>query len=719
MNENDSGQGISRRQFVELGLAGAGALALGMTAAAASDLKRARLTDKMPLTLAWFLRWQIHMPDAAFEPLLSLVSRHQSVIDELALYDTPGNAWFPSLETCSKAAEVMARRLESFRKVGIKSLGVTVINVIGGQSKQNQAGAPDIPFPKMVGLDGKETDLNGCPNRPEMKAYTREKFAIVARIAPDFIWVSDDMRMQSHGEANWGCFCPVCLQLFSQQVGQKFTREELVSALDDPGTSHLRAAWVEHNARTIESVYATIGEAIHDTNPRVQTGMMTLGMDYTGYSGTAYERWFKALRATKARPGQLFYWDSPPGRAFDTSRMGLLIKALEVSRQTETYSALVQDRQYEYESWPDGRLIKDPQTALNEIVVALAVGCNGAALATLGWGPPFDEYLPLLERLHNARPYLESVLRHGATLPAAGLWSAWSPQIFAKRRVRSGEHWLSSDTFSPALAYDMNVTGVLAQVGIPLSARRSQYGAILTGRIIETLDDAELRSILGGGVLMDTVALRVIIERALGDLTGVRIEASDPELTTARMTMDSFNGPYGGALHWAVSPAGFNSNDVLTSVAPGVRGLVELEDELGRKRGLCMTAFENSEGGRVVVSGFAAWWFLQSAGRRFQMLEIADWISRHKVPVRIKEVLPLTPFVRMNAEGTKGLVVLLNTGLSPIELATVLIRAPRDTQVRLASVGKDSALQRFDNGADWGVRVTNVPPWSTVSLLIG
>jgi hypothetical protein len=95
---------------------------------------RERRAGDQPLTLAWFLRWQIFVPDAAFEQLLPFLSQHRAAVDELALYDTPGNAWFPFLETCSKGAVVMARRFKSFRNVGIKSLGVTLINVIGSRS---------------------------------------------------------------------------------------------------------------------------------------------------------------------------------------------------------------------------------------------------------------------------------------------------------------------------------------------------------------------------------------------------------------------------------------------------------------------------------------------------------------------------------------------------------------------------------------------------------
>ena len=101
------------------------------------------------------------------------------------------------------------------------------------------------------------------------------------------------------------------------------------------------------------------------------------------------------------------------------------------------------------------------------------------------------------------------------------------------------------------------------------------------------------------------------------------------------------------------------------------------------------------------------------------MLEIADWISRGTAPVRIEEPLPLIPYVRLNAEGTKGVIVLLNTGLSRIDTATVSIRAPRGTAVRLISIDETPQMELFDAGSGWGVRIHRIPAWFTVSLLLG
>jgi len=717
MSVADNEHGITRREFVGLSTLSARGLALSVSTPKATAHAETQLVSRTRLILSWPIKWQDYVPDEAFAKVLVLLSRHRPAVDEVSLYDTPTQmSWFPPIEWWSQSTDVIARRFYSLRELGMQRVGVYA-TVTLGHGDFNLEGAPKLPFPPMVGFDGKESVASPCPNGPEFQAYNAGKYARIATASPDFILVCDDVRMQSHGAVTWGCFCPVCLHLFGDQFGRLYSREELVHALNDPSEGELRRAWVERNARTIESIYDTIGEAVHQTNPRIQTGMETLGVVYSAYSGSAYERWFAALRATRAKANMLFYYDTSIGQGFSASRMDLLVKALEISRQIEMYPERVNDRQYEFETWPSGGLVKEPQTAINEFTIALLSGCNGVALNTLGWSPPYDEYAPLFQQIVHARPYLEAILREVDGLPACGLWAAWSPQVFGNRSVRPGEYWLPAAEYPPELPYDMNLAQVLAQIGIPLSARRSDFGVVLAGRIAETLGDAELRSILKGGVLIDIMALRVLIDRGLGDLTGVKIDASPHDTVMARMTMDPLNGPYKNALSWAFVPPGFESN-VLVPIA-GVRWLAQLEDSVGKVIGPCMSAFENSQGGRVVVASYSPWWYLHFVSRRYQMLEIADWISDGKIPVKIVEPVRLTPYVRMNSEGTSGVIVLFNTGLSPIDVATVLIRARKKTSIRLLSVDKGPVMQLFDGAGGWGVRVRNLPAWSTVSLLLG
>lgn len=87
-----------------------------------------------------------------------------------------------------------------------------------------------------------------------------------------------------------------------------------------------------------------------------------------------------------------------------------------------------------------------------------------------------------------------------------------------------------------------------------------------------------------------------------------------------------------------------------------------------------MTAFENELGGRVVVMGYAQWIFLHSVGKRLQLQNVADWISRDTMPVRVDETVSLVSVARVAADRQRGAVMLLNTGYDLIPEATVHLR---------------------------------------------
>jgi len=575
----------------------------------------------------------------------------------------------------------------------------------------------------MIGLDGTQSRGCACPARPEYRQYICAKYSAYAHTGANFIWVDDDLRMQNHSFAgqgiDWGCFCEHCLHIFAKETGHAYSREELTAALSAPENRALRQAWVAHNGRLLESVLTDIAGAVHSVNPAIAMGSMTLGPAFTTYSNSTVDKWMNALGATKVRPGEGFYWDTLPGGNVEmvgANRLDALMKAFEIARQNSLYPARITDRQAEYETFPYGSLLKNPQTGLNESLLAIASGCNGVAFNTFGLGGPYEEYDPLFQTLTQARPILNAVLLHGHGLPARGLWSAWSPNVMAKRTIRTNESWFKSD-----VAYDMNLTTVLTEIGIPLSAERCGLGSVLTGRIAEAFEDEELRSLLAEGVMLDTLALRVLRERGMNELTGVTLASSYSTSVNARLTSDPLNGPYAGTVHDAhqLLPQAFRSADTLEPLDPKVRVLAELQDFRFDRKGPCMTAYENKLGGRVVVIGYAAWWYLQSAFKRFQTINAADWIAKGQLPLRIEETCAVAPFVRINAERTRGVIVLLNTALGPVETATVRLRIPEKTPVRLASMNKESRMEAFRSSDGWGVRIKNIHAWSTVSLLLG
>ena len=151
--------------------------------------------------------------------------------------------------------------------------------------------------------------------------------------------------------------------------------------------------------------------------------------------------------------------------------------------------------------------------------------------------------------------------------------------------------------------------------------------------------------------------------------------------------------------------------------APG--NLAFIEDYFYRPQGPGMTAFENELGGRVVVMGYAPWIFLHSVGKRLQLQNAADWISRNRMPVRVDETVPLVSVARVSADRQRGAVMLLNAGMDFIPEATVHVRLPV-LQARLLAIGRDEGTFNIQLEATGGCfTLREIEPWGLRILLLG
>jgi hypothetical protein len=267
---------------------------------------------------------------------------------------------------------------------------------------------------------------------------------------------------------------------------------------------------------------------------------------------------------------------------------------------------------------------------------------------------------------------------------------------------------------------DIALACPLVQIGLPISGRQCGLGTVLAGRMAECSTDAELREMLAGGVLMDSTALLVLEERKLDGPTGVRVGARHTSGAIERFSDDPLNGPAAGQCRDArIEQWGdaLGQADVLEPVRDGVRSLAVLENYRHDKLGPCMTAYQNEMGGRVVVTGYSPWANLLTDSKRTQLLNVADWVSSKKMPIRVVETLPLAPFVRLSEDRRRGLVVVLNYGLELIEQATLLLRMEH-RQVWLNGPAGLAELPCHEQGEAVSVRLPRMEAWSTVCLLL-
>ena len=662
------------------------------------------------LKLAWRIGLAMSKPEDAFTAFRQFVLKHRAIIDEIAFFETVSHHLYLPLDFYRETAAVLGERIRVLKQDGIAGVGINVLTTIGHLNEGWEI-FPPLPFQPIVGHDGALSKSCACPNAPAMRDYVAAKYTLFARARPDFIWVDDDIRLHHHGVA-YGCFCPTCLDIFAQATGKSWEREALVNALNAPAGGETRAAWVAHNAATLTALLAHVARVVQSVDPAITIGLMTAGPEWTTYSGNDFGNWFSALDAVKARPGGGFYHDAAP--------IEMVGKVFSIGRQLAALPERVTDRQYELENFPYTTLGKAVTSVIDECTLALAAGCNGIAFNALGalgdmHDAGFVEKEPLMRRIAATRPFWEELVARADGLPLHGYRQALHPQLLAHRVVREGENWLD---YAPM--YDIGVSTGFARLGLPFAFESSGNGALLSGRLAELFTDDELQTMLAGAVLMDAYALEVLTQRGLGELAGARVAGWQDNGVAERFTADPLNGVQAGGIRDI--RAEFWGDPYLRSarlepLSAGTRVLSVLETYLGERREPCMTAFENAAGGRVVVMGHAPWRFID--GKRAQLLNAADWAMRDNLPVRIRETVPVVPLARLSPDRARGVIILLSTGLDPIDMLTVEVRA-QAAPVHLAAPGRDNLLlapRPTEHG--WSVELRNIQPWQVMALFIG
>jgi hypothetical protein len=335
------------------------------------------------------------------------------------------------------------------------------------------------------------------------------------------------------------------------------------------------------------------------------------------------------------------------------------------------------------------------------------------AVNALGmWNTPLADKEPLGRALTAHRPYWEAINAAAGDLPTAGGWIAWTPELMARRRVRSGEDWFAGEA-----AYHFGRAQVLGRIGLPLATDAPGDFTILSGRVAEGFTDEELAGFLRGGVLMDVATLDVLHARGLGRLTGVKVAGSYDNGVVERYLDTPWNAGLEGQVRDArieFFAAGVEKGYVLEAVAEGVTAVAQLESYFGAVLGPCLTAYENSAGGRVVVMGYAPWMFVESTDKRQQLQALADWLAPRRLPVRIAEAVPVTPVARLSADRSRGVVLLFNWGHDWLAEVTVEVRGLAGTARVLTPEGEAEVTTEGE-----AVRLRDFAPWSTRAVVVG
>ena len=528
--------------------------------------------------------------------------------------------------------------------------------------------------------------------------------------SPEFIWIDDDVHMESHPKTvGFACFCPGCLAEFAAETGRLWERVELVAAFSAGSRAErleLRRRWLEHSRRYVTRILHLARTAVDGVAPDIRLGFMTAEIPYSGWG---YAAWAAAMAgpqsvAVKFRPGGGFYNDDNP--------LALLGKCHAVGRQNAFVPASVTDIQYEHENFPYIVLNKSRAAYLAEMVGAIAAGCTGVALNTLGIsGNPLEEFRPYFDAVKNARPFFDDLVATCGRSPSVGIWPAFGRDHVAVLGPTAG--WPGPGAWGG----DFNTLNELFTLGLPAAyTRTGATVTILAGDNVLEWSLEQLRELFAGGVLLDGPALQRLVDLGLGELAGFEVVGSQALDTIERFTADPLNGRFAGWRRDCRPSFWQRSTQLLRPTAATARLLAECQDFTPTNHGGCAGVFENRIGGRVAVFEYYPWNMLGSLAKTTQLRNVLRWLSRDRLPAYVDSYQRIALWCRQDSAG-RPVFVLINASIDPAEGVVLKARDLTGTYQTLNWLGEKARLVAADSDGPYrSLRLPSLPPWSALLI---
>jgi hypothetical protein len=642
------------------------------------------------------------------DELLAWLKDYRDTVEELAFFTGWTHPPLP-LKTIQEEAAELKDIIPEFKALGLRT-GINHLSTIG-HLNENLANSLNEPWQRLVDIDGGIGEGCYCTADPRMQEYVAQAYTALAQAQPDFLWVDDDVRLESHNPVRFACFCDRCMANFSAENGRTWTRLSLKTALNG-GTRDerltLRKQWLEHNRSYIVDLLTRVRAAVDTVNPKIPIGMMTGETSYSGYGFTRYAEALAGPRrvAVQWRPGGGFYSEQWSG--------GLLQKAHSIGRQNAVLPRAVKTIQSEHENFPYQFLNKSVAVFTAEIAAYIGAGCTGTALNCMGIMPdPFDEYRPYFEGVQARRKFYDTLVETFGRTPCTGLWTAFSVDHFAA--LNADGDWFAS----PSWGSSFDALNDVAEIGLPLAyAPEGARVAVLHGESCVQFPREELIRILSGGVLMDGAALALLNELGLAEYTGFAVAGVRDRDTLEQFTSDPINGRFGG---WGrdCRPSFWPTPAyLLKPLTPQSRPLADLIDFTPTNHGPVAGAFENALGGRVAIQGYYPWTYLKSLAKTSQMKQLCRWLSKDTLPAYVSSYHKAAVWCRRDPK-KRPAFLLLNAATDATQRLTLHVKGDvKALRLTRANMAVKTVARRRQEGPYAVFALPRLAPWEPVLLTV-
>ena len=641
-----------------------------------------------------FISFRIGVPlwhsETRFNELLELFESNKGVTDEITFFTSGIHAPLPLNEFESRA-KILKDRVEQARKLGYR-VGINILTSIG-HHEENLANSLKGDYTPMTNIEGEICRGSFCPNDENMREYIKAIYQMTVDANPDYIWIDDDVRF-GHMPIGYGCFCDKCLEIFEEESGTKYTRENLKKALNEGSVDEklkIRKAWLQHNRNTISHLFELIEKTVHEINPKMPLGFMTGDRFFEGYD---FDNWAKILSGPEHIP---VMWRPGGGYYNDENNKGLIGKSHDIGRQVSVLPKEVVTIESEIENFPYQRLKKAENIVVLEACSHIAAGCTGAAFNVLSmYDEPLTEYEPLVARLKQARPFFDLLASTLGRSSITGVQTFWNKDSYATGKLDNG-NWTNSG--NPLVSHEFY------DIGLPTCYSNDKATVTILGKDnIYALSKEEIKKLLAGGVYMDAETLQQLNDMGFGELTGFEVTGEERNDRIEKFSDNPLNGEFAGRERdnrqsfWKSTAYELKRTDDKAQVLSG------LIDYTGQEVASCtMGIFENKLGGRICVEGYYPWIFMENLSKSSQMKAVFRWLSKDNLPGYIDSFHKINLWVREPKDGKISLAF-TNSSFDPAENVVLKLKTTNETirvfdmdcrETVIQSSGNDGTYQKF------------------------
>ena len=641
-----------------------------------------------------YISFRIGVPqwlsETRFNELMDLFERNSGVTDEITFFTSATHAPLP-LDVFRERASVLKVRMDQARKHGYKT-GINILTTIGHHN-ENLENSLRGDYTFMTNIDGQVCHGSFCPNDDRMREYIRNIYELTAQAKPDYIWIDDDVRF-GHMPIGYACFCDNCLKIFRDEYGVLYSRESLKKAMNT-GTAEeklkIRQAWLQHNRNTISKLFTLIERTVHSSDPSIPLGFMTGDRFFEGYD---FAKWAEILGGPDSAE---VMWRPGGGYYSDISTNELAGKSHDIGRQVSLLPAEMKSIESEIECFPYQRLKKAAEIVVLEACSHIASGCTGAAFNVLSmYDEPLDEYVPLVAKLKEARPFFDLLVRTLGRSPLTGVSTFWNKDSFITGNIEDGE-WLNSG--NPLVAHE------IYNIGIPACYSDRHSSVTILGKDnIFAMSENEIRKMLSGGVYMDAAALTQLNRMGFSDLTGFEVVKSENVDRIEKLTSHYLNGTFAGRERDNRQSFWNSPAFTLNKTDEAAQTLSSLIDYSGNEVSPCTSGiFENKSGGRICVAGYYPWTFLENLSKSSQMKSVLRWLSKDSLPGYIESFHRINLWIREPLNG-KTAMTLSNSSFDPAKNLILMLKTDKQIikvydmhcrETLIKSSGTDGPYQKF------------------------